>query len=276
MKRIILLIAIGTIIFSCENKADNDKTKHAKNIILMIGDGMGVTQLYAAISVSDQPLNLEKFKNIGFHKTSSADNYITDSGAGGTAISTGHKTNNYYIAVDSSGKELKTITEYVKEDGLAAGVVVTSNITHATPASFVAHIDHRTKCENIAFDILNLGLDLFIGGGENFFIERSDSLNLIDSLKERGYQILNNMDEISLIDTGKLAGFTAFDHLPSIKEGRGDMLDSSLKTALKLLNHNPNGFFLLVEGSQIDWGGHDKDIDYVISEILDFDKAVGR
>ncbi len=266
---------IITILFvSCDlNKEEN---KQAKNVILLIGDGMGATQIYAAMSVSKKPLNIERFKHVGFHKTYSSNNYITDSGAGGTALATGIKTNNKYIGVDSLGNPLKSILHYSEESDVATGLVSTSAITHATPASFIAHELSRYSYENIAKDFLDVDIDLFIGGGKDYFINRKDELNLIDSLKKNNYHIIDGIENLNKNVLGKFAVFTASKDNPKISEGRGNMLTKSTEKAIEILNRNDNGFFLMIEGSQIDWGGHDMDIDYVVSETLDFDKAIDK
>jgi alkaline phosphatase len=273
---IITLVAIP-LIASTHIPADSLKvkpTKKAKNIILMIGDGMGTTQIYSGIT-ANKGLNIEKFKDIGFSKTYSANKYITDSGAGGTAISTGVKTNNYYIGVDSSGNKLKTILEIAEDKGMETGLVSTSSITHATPASFIAHCSDRKKYENIASDFLKTDIDVFIGGGKDDFNKRSDGIDLVKELIKKGYQVTDTITEVVKIKNGKLAGFTSRNHNPSILDGRGEMLSLATNTAINILNSGQKGFFLMVEGSQIDWGGHDNDAARVAAEVIDFDKAVG-
>lgn len=273
------LIALVLIVFVSCNNNETIKEKQeprAKNVILLIGDGMGVTQIYAAMSVSDSPLNCERFKQIGFHKTYSASDYITDSGAGGTALSTGIKTRNHCIAVDSLGNPLKTILEYAEENQYATGLVSTSSILHATPASFIAHEKNRNDYENIALDFLNEDIDIFIGGGKKQFYDRKDQLNLIDSLRKNQYQVIDGLENLNTELNGKFAVFTAEEHNPRMLDGRGDMLPVSTEKAITILDKKDKGFFLMVEGSQIDWGGHDNDIDFVISETLDFDQAIGK
>lgn len=276
MTRLVLLFTALLLLGSC-NKPEKSEPKKAKNIILLIGDGMGVTQVYASISVSQEPLSFEQFKYTGLHKTYSASDYITDSGAGGTALATGVKTNNKYIAVDPNGKPLKSILKYAEEHNLATGLVATSSIVHATPASFIANDTSRHNYEELAYDFLSTDIDLFIGGGKKHFDSRSDSLNLIDSLKDRGYNIVDGYQNIDTEATGKFAVFTAEGHNPSILEGRDkNMLPQSTENAIKILNKDKDGFFLMVEGSQIDWGGHDNDIDYIVTETIDFERAIRK
>ena len=145
------------------------KSKKPKNIIFLIGDGMGVSQVFAGMTANQGHLFLENCKYTGFSKTQSADNYITDSAAGGTALSTGERTYNGAIGVDVDKKPLKTILEEAEEKGLATGLVSTSAITHATPASFIAHQPSRNMYEEIAADFLKTDIDVFIGGGFKSF-----------------------------------------------------------------------------------------------------------
>jgi len=252
--------------------------KNAKptNIILMIGDGMGVAQVYSGFTANKGQLNLFTCTSIGFSNTYSSSDYITDSGAGATAISTGHKTYNGAIGVDHDTVIAKTILEYADERGLGTGLVSTSAITHATPASFIAHQVSRDNYEGIAADFLKTDIDVFIGGGINHFAVRKDKRDLTKELRQKGYQVLFSMDSIQKVKNGKLAGLTAKEHNPSIISGRGDMLPLSTQTALNILSDNKKGFFLMVEASQIDWGGHANNSSYVEKEMIDFDKAIGK
>ena len=246
------------------------------NIILMIGDGMGVAQVYSGYTANKGDLNLFRCNVTGFSKTYSASDYNTDSGAGGTAIATGRKTYNGAIGVDHDTVFAKTILEYAEEKGLATGLVSTSAITHATPASFIAHQVSRDNYEGIALDFLKTDIDVFIGGGIDHFYLRKDKRDLLQELRQKGYQVVFSMDSIKGIKQGKLAGLTAKEHNPSVLQGRGDMLPGSTQTALNILSDNKKGFFLMVEGSQIDWGGHANNGNMVAAEMIDFDRAIGK
>lgn len=251
------------------------KAKKPKNIILLIGDGMGVDHVFSGLAANGGHLFLQNFKFLGYSMTQSADNFITDSAAGGTALSTGVRTFNGAIGVDMNSKPLKTILEAAEEKGLATGLVSTSAITHATPASFIAHQGSRGSYEAIAADFLKTDVDVLIGGGYKHFAERQDKQNLVEQLKKNGYQVLQNMSEIEKVNSGKLVGLTAPEHNGRVAE-RGDMLPKATKTAINILKNNKKGFFLMVEGSQIDWGAHQKNTTYVVEEMLDFDKAIGQ
>lgn len=247
-----------------------------KNVILMIGDGMGAAQVYAGIVANGGDLYLKNFTNIGFSTTYSASDFVTDSGAGGTALSTGFKTYNGAIGVNADSVAIPNIREKAEKRGLATGVISTSSITHATPASFVAHQKDRDLYEEIAADFLKTDIDVFIGGGKKHFTQRKDSTDLTIDLKNKGYNVLFDINEISKVTKGKLAGLTSDEHNLSKLLGRGDELPIATKTAINILDNDPEGFFLMVEGSQIDWGGHQNNTGYIVTEVLDFDKAIGE
>ncbi len=250
------------------------KKKAPKNVILMIGDGMGIAQVYTGMTANGGHLFLENFKCVGFAKTYSANKYITDSAAGGTALSSGKKTYNGAIGVDTNVVAVPNIREFAEQKGKATGVVSTSAITHATPASFVAHQAERSTYEDIAADFLKTNVDVFIGGGYKHFTERKDGQNLIRELKKKGYLVLTDIDSIQNVKSGKLAGLTAPEHNGRLGE-RGDMLLKATTTALNILSQDRQGFFLMVEGSQIDWGGHQNNVPYIVEEMLDFDRTIG-
>ncbi len=249
--------------------------KKPKNIVLLIGDGMGVAHVFSGLTANKGNLNLQNFKNIGFSKTQSADDYVTDSAAGGTALACGKKTNNGAIGVDEDGNTLKSILEIAEDNGLATGLVSTSAITHATPASFIAHQPKRSMYEEIAADFLNTDIDVFIGGGSSFFTERKDNRNLVNELKQKDYQVYTDLDSASNISEGKLGVLTASKHNPEYTE-RGDMLLKASDKALQILSKDKNGFFLMIEGSQIDWGAHQNNVAFLTGEMLDFDVVIGE
>ena len=280
MKKLInlfVLIILGTSLVSCYStiKSAGNANPKIKNVILMIGDGMGLPDVYAAMTVSDHPLNIERCNYVGLQKTFSSDKYITDSAAAGTALATGTKTKNGVIGLDSQGTRVKSILEIANENGLATGLVATSTITSATPAAFIAHQPDRNNFEDIAFDFLKTGIDVFIGGGIDHFVRREDKLNLLDSLKFRGYEVDTSLSTVLNSSSMKIAGLTAAVDNPFRLNGRGDMLTAASGKAIEILNKNPKGFFLMIEGSQIDWAGHENSGDTLVDETLDFDKAVG-
>lgn len=274
MFRSFLLVLVYAI-FCVNTFAQAGKKKRPKNIILMIGDGMGAAQIFAGLTANKGSLHLERFPFSGFHKSQSSDDYVTDSGAGATAFSIGRKTYNGAIGVDATKVALPTILEIAESNKLATGMVVSCSVTHATPGSFIAHQPSRKMVEEIAADFLHTDIDVFIGGGKKHFGQRKDGRNLLDSLKAKNYVVLDTLPEIVKVKSGKLAGFIADEEPPKVSEGRGDQLLQSTHVALNILRQNKKGFFLMVEGSQIDWGGHGNDLNYITSEMIDFDKAIG-
>ncbi|MDR2233056.1 MAG: alkaline phosphatase [Tannerella sp.] len=251
-----------------------DNQPVVRNVILMIGDGMGLYHPYTAYTVNHGKLALyERAQAIGLSKTWSANNYTTDSAAGGTAIACGVKTNNGVIGQRPDGTNAKSMLEYAADNGLATGVVVSCELTHATPASFVAHVNGRSENENIALDFAHSKVNVAIGGGRKFFEQREDGKNLADSMKAKGFTVAYTLDEVKAAQNGNLLALLA-DVSPARYPARGEMLTDGVTTALNILSRNNKGFFLMVEGSQIDWAAHDNNQNEVISEMLDFDRTI--
>ncbi len=273
---IVWFLLLSVSFSSCQPEAPVTRTgPYPKNIILLIGDGMGFAQVQAAMTVNGNTLNMQRCEQTGLSKTSSASNYITDSAAGATAMACGVKTYNGAIGVDADGKQVKSILQYAEEAGLATGLVATSTITHATPAGFIAHESSRQNYEAIAADFLDTDIEVFIGGGLNHFKNRQDGIDLTARLQANGYQLALNEEELAAITGGKIAGLLNADAMPPVTQNRGDFLLTAADKAIEILNQDEDGFFLMIEGSQIDWGGHNNDIEYVVTELLDFDKVVG-
>ncbi len=269
------------LLFSCQpaNKTDNLENQKEpakpKNVILMIGDGMGIAHLQAAMTINKGDLQMKRFKQIALVTTHSADDYVTDSGAAGSAIASGQKTNNGHISISPLGDTLITLAELAKFNSLGAGLVTTCAITHATPAAFYAHQFSRNSYEAIASDFIKSEIDVIIGGGRAHFETREDGLNLIDQLRAKNYQVVYDIQGMNEVNPGKLAALLWENHPPSILEGRNDYLTPASLKAIELLEVHENGFFLMIESSQIDWGGHERNIDYILSETLEFDSLIG-
>lgn len=236
---------------------------------------MGATYVSAAVlTLPNNPFR--KFNSIGFSITCSADKLITDSAAGATAISAGHRTNNHHVGIDTLGNPVKTLFEEAEDLDMATGIVVTSTVTHATPASFVAHVKSRSEETEISNQFLKSDIDVVIGGGAKYFnpVENYSSANGFDLLKNRGYTIHRNWEELSSSNPkDKFYALIEDDHLKRADEREYSLADLTDK-ALTLLSQNENGFVLMIEGSQIDWGGHDNNQQYVISELNDFCGAI--
>ncbi|HUW92964.1 MAG TPA: alkaline phosphatase [Bacteroidales bacterium] len=273
MKKFIIFTIFTVILVSfTAEKKEKDKPL---NLIIFIGDGMGVDHVYAAMTRSGFTMTFPAFPVTGFSITSSANSYITDSAAAATAMATGERTNNGMIASSPDGTELTTVMEMAKSKGMSAGVISTSQITHATPAGFIAHEGARSDYFDIAGDFLTGTADVFIGGGKVHFANRKDSADLTVDLKKKGYDVVYNMEDLRNSTSDKLAGLMADVAMPSIAAGRDTgFLAAATSKAIEVLSGNPNGFILMVEGSQIDWAGHDNNLEGIVNETLDMDRAV--
>ncbi len=253
------------------------KKKGPKNVILMIGDGMGITHITAATIANKNTLELERFPFVGLMKTFSTQ-LITDSAASATAMSTGKKTYNGAIAQDPKGRKLKTVVEIAEEQKLATGIVTTSSVTHATPAAFYAHQPKRSRINReVSAEFMTKGIEVLMGGGKRYFLKehRKDNRNLIRELQRKGYKVVDSIDELGETVPKKVVCLIA-DMQPKGIKTRGDYLPKATKKATEILNQNKKGFFMMVEGAQIDWGGHSRNSKYIIREMLDFDRSVGE
>jgi alkaline phosphatase len=255
-----------------------------KNIILMIGDGMGVSHITAAHTYKGR-LELEKFKHVGLLLTHAwGEDYIIDSGAAATALSTGVKTFDGAIAVGPDSSSRETVFERAKRAGLKTGIVVVCSITHATPASFVAHVPSRKMEFEIAEQIADGETDLLLGSGWGWFLptnlggRRNDGKNLIESMSRHGYTYLSTDSAFRILNINepeKLIGLFADNHVGEAQT-RKPSLREMTKFALEFLSASGAGFFLMVEGSQIDWAAHDNNSNQVLIETADFDDAIGE
>ncbi|MFN0033679.1 MAG: alkaline phosphatase [Saprospiraceae bacterium] len=249
-----------------------------KNIIFLIGDGMAAAQVSAHIYWKGVGKTVfEKFPVVGFQKTHSYDYRVTDSAAGATAFACGQKTTNGAIGVlPPDYRPCPTILEYLDGQGFATGMVTTCTATHATPACFIAHRELRAYTEEIALDYLRTPFDCLIAGGENLFGQRFDKINLLDSLRARGYVVRRGtrFDRLPLDGTRPFVNFTHEMEPPTASGGR-TYLPRATRVACEFLQkRSDKGFFLMVESSQIDWAGHANDPYWLRAEMADFDKTV--
>ena len=246
-----------------------------KNVILLIGDGMGLAQSYAAYLANDKSLSIYTMPYTGLSITSCADREVTDSGAGGTAIATGHKANYKAIGLDENNTSHPSLLKIAKQYGKSTAIVCSCDLTHATPAAFVANVKNRDLQEQIALSYLEEYCDIALGGGAERFTSkgRKDKLNLIDSLAKRGYAIVYSQDELSKCESEKIFGLFAEGHLPEASK-RGGVMQQYMLKALEQLDKNPNGFFMMLEGSRIDMEAHLNKYDAMVEETLDFDRCV--
>lgn len=277
MKKALFLFTILALLVGCTNQCANktecSKPRKVKNVIFMIGDGMGLNQLYAGMTANGGNLNIERCTHIGLAKTYSANSYITDSAAGGTALATGNKTNNGMIGMNADSVAVKSVLSMAEEAGMATGLVATVRITHATPAAFYAHQINRGMYEEIAAEMLTSGVDFFVGGGRNNFEVRNDSLNYSDSLRNANYNIVYSIDSVEAPVLLPFGALCANSDMPKASE-RGYFLLDAVDLAIKSLDARREGFFLMVEGSQIDYQSHGNNTEGVVDEVLDFDRAI--
>jgi len=246
-------------------------------IILYIGDGVGVSYWTAALFAADS-LAICAFPVAGLVDTRAEPEMVTDSAASATAYSTGVSTYNGAIGVGPDRQPRETVLERAEKLGLATGLVATCAITHATPAAFASHVESRGMQNEIALQISRQGIEVILGGGRDYF-DRSpgpDEPTILQSMQRTyiyvedpaGFRAINMeraRNLLGLFDTGHMPGF----------DEREPTLPEMTRAALTILNRDPEGFFLMVEGSQPDWRGHDNaSLEEVVAEVLDFDRAV--
>lgn len=249
------------------------------SVIFFIGDGMGMSQVTLgriAAQARGEPYHFDRFRTIGLAGTRSANWVVTDSAASATALASGFKTNNQAIGVDPEGKPLKTILEVAHEAGLATGLVTTTRITHATPASFVAHVQDRDEEGPIAAQMVataKLGYpEVLIGGGSRLFPAEHQA-----ALRDAGYTVVLEPADLAAAKGPKLAALLAGSHLPYAierPEGHPSLADLTRK-AVEVLSMKGGPFFLMVEGGRIDHACHEHDAATCAFDQLDFDQAVG-
>lgn len=268
---IFIFLFSATIFAQAENKP--------KNIIFMIGDGMGIGHITAA-RIEKGPLNLERFKIMGMHMTGSANDPVTDSAAAGTALATGYKTNNDMVGQTPDGVPLKNLMEYAREAGKSTGITVTSILPHATPAAFSAHHVARYHYDVITEEQALSGLDVMIGGGlSNYYPKsfsgsrRKDEKHVLNLLRQQMPVVLSIETLRKINAPDRLAAILSPGHLPEASKRDYTLGELSAK-AIEILARNQKGFVLMVEGSQIDLAAHANDMPRITSEVIDFDSAV--
>lgn len=283
------IAGIATALSGSEAEAKNGGSSNGKpkNVIFLIGDGMGVSYTSAYRYLKDNP-ETKIAENtyfdpylVGQQMTYPEDpaQNVTDSASAATAMSAGIKTYNNAIAVDNDETEVKTVLEAAKEKGKSTGLVATSEITHATPAAFGSHDISRKNMNAIAddyFDEMIKGkhkVDVLLGGGTDLFVRQDRDLTA--EFEKAGYNYVTNRSDLLKNKDTQLLGLFAEAGMPKMidREKETPSLEEMTKTAIESLNKNKKGFFLMVEGSQIDWAGHDNDIVAAMSEMEDFEKA---
>lgn len=243
-----------------------------RSVIYFIGDGMGVAQVTLGrmgAAAAKQPYHLDRFKSIGLSSTRSSSHPVTDSAAGATALAAGIKTYNKAIGVDPQKRPVRTILEAAHDAGYVTGLVTTTRITHATPACFVAKVDHRSKEKEIAQQMAAKGYpEVLIGGGARYFDEL-----LLQRFRGQGFEVITEREKLAAAKGGKLVALLAKSHIPFVVD-EGPVLRSLTAKAVELLSAQ-GPFFLMVEGGRVDHGGHQHDAVAILTEQLDLDRAVG-
>lgn len=248
----------------------NDKSnKKVKNVILFIGDGCGLAQLYAGFTANKGRLNIFNMKGSGISKTDSYDSYITDSAPGSNAISTGHKTCNRFVGVDHTGTALKLLPEYLHENKIVSGLITTGNVTDATPADFYGHNINRDDATGMFYNFINSPVKLLMGSRDDAFNEEMKNKFL-----NAGIQSTDNVINVNDAEKRWLVMQQQARH--SVLNGRKEWMREAFSKSLEILTKNDNGFFIMVEAAQIDYGGHSMDLPYVATEVMDMDKTVGE
>lgn len=269
----------------------------AKNVILFVGDGMGLAHVEAATyamfgqelddNMNPPKLSFVKFPVFGYITTHSADSLVTDSAAAGTALASGVKTKNGAIGVDANGTAVPSIAVTAKEKGKSVAVLSSVGLNHATPACFYGHSDSRGSYDEILAQAFAAGhLDVLMGGGaygdgdlsKEAMLQRAAEHNVvyfdIENLAMltpefvKGYRVIGVFDA----NDNKQLDYEAEREAGNTEPHLSDLA----LLALDLVDDNPNGFFLMVEGGSIDWGGHANKFELIVGEVVEFDRAVGR
>ncbi len=278
---------------SLEPKQLSRNVKKAKNVIFLIGDGMSISQVSAYRLVQGGPnsrIAVDRFPYSGIVLTHAENAIVTDSASSATAYSTGRKTNNGALGMDSENNELENLTETLDQYGFVSSLLATSEITHATPAAFAAHVDLRWKTDEISAQMIESKVATFLGGGRHFFLpeemdgKRKDARNLLEEVNA-SHTLLTTKDEMNDFNDnklGKVFGLFADEHLRSIdspdnhssEPSLSEMLQFAVKRSGQFINNGCNGFFIMGEGSQVDWAGHSNNLEYLKREMQDLDSAV--
>ena len=249
------------------------KSNKIKNIIFMIGDGMGLNQVSVGWVANGGALNMDQMPVAGYSLTYCLDRLVTDSCAGGAALAGGEKTKYGYIGADKDGNPMVTSLHLAQKKGMKTGLAVTCRINDATPAGFVNHATSRKEEESLAAQYVDSGVDFISGGGTHFWNQRSDGRNLIEEMKAKGYTYIDKLEDIAGAEGDKFLGlYDEYDLKPALD--RGPILMESTMKAIQMLD-NKKGFFLMVEGSQIDDWCHRNKVGYMCEELFDFDKVIG-
>ena len=257
-------------------KLQAPKGKKVKNVILMIGDGMSLMHVYTAWAANRGKLWLENAQATGLSKTWAVKKLVIDSGSGGTSLATGVKTVYHAVGVDPEGKPLTSLVDVAKELGKDAGMAVTCRLWDATPCDFCCHNIDRDKEEELVGDYPTSGVDFVFGGGAQKFTNRKDGRDIFKELQKKGYHVSRTLDDFFAYDKNSRIFAVPYDKDTPLPDERGDLLARASMKGISLMNQNKNGFFMMIEGSQLDDYGHFNQLDLLMKETLDFDQTVGE
>ena len=298
----VAMLALMLVTSCCSNSE-----LKVKNVIYLIGDGMGFGAVTSLLLSEDEVTGFEQAPVIGLSETCSANNYVTDSAAGGTALATGTRTNNGFVGADPEGNQLTSVLRKAQAMGKKTGIVVNTTLTEATPASFYAGVTSRKMVFDIAKQFTESNVDVAIGGGLDHFIARPDSLDLTATLIEKGYDVFLNWETVLGTDSEKFVGILPLYDLHRREENNGTAsaaegqevclaaqlaslnedvntthlseptvyLEKATVKALDILSrNNKDGFFLMIESAIIDGYGHNNDSDGMIVEMKEFNRTL--
>ena len=301
MKLINLISIAASVVLSVTSCSNEPKVK---NVIYLIGDGMGMGAVSSLLLSEEEQTGFEQAPVIGLSETCSANNYVTDSAAGGTALATGTRTNNGYVGADPDGQQLISVLRKAQTYGMKTGIVVNTTLTEATPAAFYAGVTSRKMAYDIAKQFTESEVDLAIGGGFDHFYNRPDSLDLTATLIEKGYDVYLNWESVLNTQSDKFVGILPLSDLHRREKNHGKAsaaegqevclaaqmaainedvsathlseptvyLEKATAKALEVLSrNNENGFFLMIESAIIDGYGHNNDSEGMIVEMREFD-----
>jgi alkaline phosphatase len=278
MKKILFLFFILvslTVNSWAQRKYVHDPNKPV-SIIIIVEEGIGLPALSAAQLVKGSDLNLAKANAVGMMKTSSANDIVTDPAAFGTAIACGIKTNNGTLGLDTQYQITPNIFELAKKEKMSVGLITTSFVVDAVPAAFYAHQTSSISYKSIANDLVESGMNVFIGGGTKYFRAKGDSTTLYKELNIKGYKILEDYGDLKSKSHKKIAGLVQANAMPGILNRRGDYLNLAWLRAFKTLVRNDTGYVLLIHNVHTNWAATNNEKEDMIAEILDMDKLLGQ
>lgn len=292
-----ILVALAMPQTNAVADAANDQAyygKKAKYVFYFIGDGMALSQINSTEifkgtqngngPMGRQPMNFTAFSHQGVQRTQSADTFITESAAAGTALATGNKTNNDILGMDpTKSVKFKTMAEMAKEKGMKVGIVSSVSLDHATPGAFYAHQPTRKNYYEIGQEMINSNFDYFAGGGLLAPTgKKKDQPNLLDIAKQKGYQVALSIEEIQKIGRGSgktiaIAPNLAAEEAMSYEIDRGEKVSLAefTRKGIEVLD-NQNGFFMMVEGGKVDWACHANDAATTVKDVMAFEEAIAE